>query len=384
MQRSRPASVRGARRASVSSSSVIERLENRQLMSVTAPAGYVAVQSLTLDAVTLAAQSIPVTADRDYYFKASGAHVMSSNPTLHADAASFEPYVDLWADDTRLHIAAEGVDLVNWGHHVIDNEYGASYHSDSNATLTAYISDSFAADNAGSLSLVVYRKVIVGTVTAVESGGVGAGVTASGTNDGIATLSVTPNASSQSTVNLSAVISPNTTEARDKAVWAAYDASNNVIGGDSFDSGGDSITLTFSSPATVFTIRSGTDTNGNGAFDYGLETANRTITVQRVVPGLAVTSTSAAGASSGNRLSISAGSSAAFDSVMRSVNGSATSATFSFVAASGVSVTASAKLDGSYRMTVAVASGVAPGNYTIAITDATDSRVAPIYLYITV
>ena len=45
---------------------------------------------------------------------------------------------------------------------------------------------------------------------------------------------------------------------------------------------------------------------------------------------------------------------ATFDSVVRTVNGSTTPAAFSFLAATGITMTASAKLDGSYRMTVSV------------------------------
>ena len=365
--------------------SPVELLENRRFMSVSVPAGYTQVQTLTFDSTSTAAQAIPVAADRDYFFKATGAHVWSPSPTLHADAASTESYVGFWSAETRLHIKSGSTDLVYWGTHVTDSEYGASYHADSTTTLWATLAGSDSPDdNTGSVSLAVYRKVIVGTVTVIETGGVGAGVTASGNYGGNATLTVTPNASNQSTLNISALVSPTTADAPDKVAWAAYDAAGHVLGGDTFDSGGDSVTVTFGSSTDTFTIRAGTDTNGNGAFDYGTETASRTITVQRVVPVLAATSTSTAGASSGNPLSIARGSLANFDSVVRKVNGSATTAAFSFSAASGISVTASALGDGSYRMAISVASGVATGSYTIAVSDSTDSRVSPLYLYVTV
>lgn len=260
----------------------VETLEDRQLNSVTVPSGYAQILSLTLDAVTLATQSIPVQADRDYFFKATGRHVASPTPELHADAASVESYVGLWSEQRRLHITSEGVELADWGYHTDDSEYGAAYHANTSTMLSAFLTDSYAQDNQGSISLTVYRKVLLGTMTGTESGG-GASVTASGNNPGgTATLFVTPNSSNQATVLLSALVSPNTTEALNNVAWSAYDASGNQLGGDTFDSGGDSITFTFNSPTDVFTVRGGTDINGNGVFDYGTETATRTITVQRV------------------------------------------------------------------------------------------------------
>jgi hypothetical protein len=264
--------------------SLVEPLEDRRMMSVSVPNGYVQVQSLTLDAVTLAAQSISLSASRDYFFKATGTHVMSSpNPTLHADAASAETVNHLWSDGIRLHITnAGGTELVTWGTHATDNEYGASYHSDGNATLSAFITDSDATDNEGSLTLVVYRKVVLGTMTAEEVGGGNAVATATGSLNGTATLLVTLDASNQATVSLSALVSPNTAEALNKVAWTAYNSAGTVIASDTFDSGGDTITLTFNSRSDTFTIRAGTDTNGNGAFDFDTEVIQRTITVQSV------------------------------------------------------------------------------------------------------
>jgi hypothetical protein len=265
-------------RRSTVAAAAIEALDPRRLMSVSVPAGYVQVASLTLDAVSLAAQSIDVTAGHDYFFKATGKHVLAQGPNRYADAASYEPTANSWSDGTHLHVRLGGVDVASWGAHASDNEYGASYTPAADASLSAVITDGNPSDNGGSLNLTVYERVDLVSLTVTSVGG---GVASATDYDGTAdTLSVAVYGANQATVDVSAAVTPDSDSPRGMAVWAAYDAEGGLLGGDTFDAGDDSITFTFASSTDTFTIRAGIDLNGNGVLDAGSETT-RTLIIQQ-------------------------------------------------------------------------------------------------------
>jgi hypothetical protein len=247
-------------------------------MSVTVPAGYVEIASLTLDATTLAAQTVDVDAGRDYFFKATGTHVLAQNPTRLADAAGYEPTAGTWSTGTHLHVRLDGVDVVDWGAHASENEYGNSYTPTADATLSAVISDSNPSDNSGSLSLTVYERVLLASFTATEQGGSAASATdAGGAADVlyVTALDITNSA----IVDLSAGVSVDSDAALGQAVWAFYDSQDVLLGEDSFDEGNDVISCTFAGPSDFYTIRAGVDTNGNGYLDAESETT-RVLLVQ--------------------------------------------------------------------------------------------------------
>lgn len=148
---SKPATPAKVRRAA------IEALEGRQLLSVAVPAGYVEVGSVNVSATSGSGADTPaLEAGQTYLLKATGTHQLATTPaTRLADAGSYEKTPGNWVAGTHLHVGS-----VSWGSgHDSSSEYGAFYTPGSDGPAHAYISDSFYADNAGSLTLTVYREL---------------------------------------------------------------------------------------------------------------------------------------------------------------------------------------------------------------------------------
>jgi hypothetical protein len=154
--------------------SCFESLEDRRLLSVTVPAGYVEIAHVTPDSYMLDSPPLGVAlkAGHNYFFKATGKHTLAAGPR-YADAAGYQQTVNgSYTAGTHLHVYGEGTDnLFTWTTTpASDNEYGKLFTPTHDyESPVAHITDSNRFDNNGTLDLLVYEQVVLNSFTGTQS-----------------------------------------------------------------------------------------------------------------------------------------------------------------------------------------------------------------------
>ncbi len=249
----------------------IESLEQRKLLSVAIPSGYAQIgEAITVDATSSAVVSsgLQLESGIQYFIKASGIHQLALNPTRQADAQFYEKNPGDWARGSKPHLRVTGVS--SWGStRDTEGEYGA-YVTGNSAQLTAWVNDSYYGDNAGSLQLQVFQKVILDSLTVSDPAHVENAVTDSGT------LYVEEGGDHTATIAITGLVTPGA--GADKALWRidepyAYQSQGN------FASDSNNVTLTVVDGNRVWNVKAGVDNNGNGNLDASEVTKTVGVTV---------------------------------------------------------------------------------------------------------
>jgi hypothetical protein len=259
---------------------VVETLESRQLLSVTIPDGYVKIsgeEAISINSRWRTEQSpkqtgIILEEGANYFFVASGTHVLASSSGREADANYFEQVgTSNWTNPlptANVHLRVTGVS--SWGSYQSDHIYGAFATGDGNE-LKPWISDSNYTDNVGNLYLEVYQEVVLKSMTVQD---VAAGsVTVPGGQTAFSESVYSPGASEsddwETPITISATLSVNTAEAWAMAKYQIVMADGSVFETGQISASGVDATVPFPGPIADhgFEVRAWIDTNQNGEVD---------------------------------------------------------------------------------------------------------------------
>ena len=249
---------------------VVEPLEGRQLLSASVPAGYVSIGSVSVSALSGAGADTPsLVAGQSYYFVADGAHQLATDPAVRqADAAGYEKKPGQWVAGTHLHVGS-----ISWGSaHDSGSQYGADYTASADGPLHAYISDSFYGDNSGSITLTVYQKVTLQSLTVADDADTSVTVAAGGTGSADFVHSSDSESGSDwnTRLHITGSLSVEDAAARLLAKYRVVSADGSVFSTGALGTAGADVDVPAPAgafPAPGFTVEAWLDRNQNGVVD---------------------------------------------------------------------------------------------------------------------
>ena len=274
---------------------MLEQLEPRMLLSAVVPSGFeifrsgVEVTSANAPAAILVAAGDVGQGDEFYIKTNEDASKYGGRPVgtfqlgksggvRYADAEYYqersgEDDVSKWlVGNLGKPLQVTGIDpATGWGPVQSDHVYGQTITSTAGTAITAKIIDPNYSDNAGSLYLDVYKKVVVESLTASdENSSSGNTAVAGGTS-----LPIIANSSGNFNIAFNTIVDPATFNGYAATMWEVRDVTGDVvISGDfSYDSAnptaGGSATATFSAGlGTTFVLVAGVD-DGSGSIAAG-------------------------------------------------------------------------------------------------------------------